>query len=55
MNLVVNLANVSIAPKPDDFDLSTRTGLIAGGALLIYLGPSFNLQVEPGYIQRDPR
>jgi hypothetical protein len=51
----VNLANVKIDPKPDDLDFSTRTGLVAGGALLIYLSPNFGLQVEPAYMQKGAK
>lgn len=53
--LGVNLANAKIDPKPDDLDLSTRTGLVAGGALLIYLGPNFGLQVEPAFMQKGSK
>ena len=51
----VNLANANMDPKPDGFNLSTRTGFVAGGALLIYLGPSIGLQVEPAYMQKGAK
>ena len=51
----VNLANVSVSPKPPEWDISTRTGLVAGGALLIYLGPNIGLQVEPAYMQKGSK
>ena len=53
--LGVNLANVKISPDEPDFNLSTRTGFVAGGAVLIYLGPNFGLQVEPAYMQKGAK
>jgi len=51
----LNLANMNFSPKPPEFNLSTRTGFVAGGALLINLGSNFYLQVEPAYMQKGTK
>jgi hypothetical protein len=51
----VNLANVNVSPEPQGFSFATRTGFIAGGALMIYLNPNLSLLVEPAYIQKGSK
>jgi hypothetical protein len=48
----INLANISMDPTPEGYDIGSRNGLILGGILNYNFSPVLGLQIAPAYIQK---